>query len=69
MKGVRSILFSLTVGFAVLVPPWTYLGSRHIGEAYAQVAQVTVIGTLVFVGTDEPLGGSAGSAGARSGAH
>jgi hypothetical protein len=56
MKGVRSILFSLTVGFAVLAPPWTYLGSRHIGAAYAQVS---VTGTLVSVGTLEPLGGNA----------
>ena len=58
MKGVRSVLFSFTISLAVLAPPWTYLGSRHIGEAYAQAAQVTVTGTLDRVGTFEPLGGS-----------
>jgi hypothetical protein len=47
MKGARSILYSLTVGFAVLAPPWTYLGSRHFGEADA----ATVVGTVTFVGT------------------
>jgi hypothetical protein len=45
MKGVRNVLFSLTVGFAVLAPPWTYLGSRHIGAAYADVL---VNGTVIL---------------------
>jgi hypothetical protein len=50
MKGVRSILFSLTVVFAVLAPPWTYLGSRHIGAAYAQAVPNTCPVNMVPVG-------------------
>jgi hypothetical protein len=57
MKSARNVLFSLTVGFAVLAPPWTYLDSRHIGAAYAQPVGVT--GTLDFVGTLDPQAGSA----------
>lgn len=51
MKGVRSILFSLTVGSAVLAPPWTYLDSGHIAAAYAYS---TVRGTVTLVGVYAP---------------
>jgi hypothetical protein len=50
VKDVRSILFSFTLGFVLLLTPWTYLGSSHFGEAYA----ATVIGPVTFVGVVAP---------------
>jgi len=55
MKGARSILFSLTVGFAVLAPPWTYLDSGHIGAAYAASF---VNGTVTLAGVFAPTANS-----------
>jgi hypothetical protein len=63
MKDVRGIIFGVTVGLAVLFPPWTYVGSRDFGKAYAQVS---VSGTVTFAGVyyPESLAG-----GARAGAY
>jgi hypothetical protein len=49
MKDVRGIIFGVTVGLAVLFPPWTYVGFGHFGKAYAQV-----LGTVTFAGTFAP---------------